>query len=125
MLEELAQSLPVELHAGVARALGERLSQQESQAFAEAREIGARNNSQSYRHMDGLGEMKASIPPAAYHHWGQREGYDIWSDKKFVKKYLQENPEVRVNTHSEKIQVGYRGDGFIPVGAGRRVKVYK
>jgi hypothetical protein len=42
-----------------------------------------------------------------------------------MSKYLQDNPEVRVNTKSEKIQVGYCGNGFFPVGTGRKVKVYK
>lgn len=125
MLEEAIQSLPGELRDGVVRALQGRLSAQQDSAFAEARAIGAENNSRSFRHVDGMGEMRASIPATAYHHWGQQEGYEVWQDKKFVKKYLQDNPEVRVNAHSERIQVGYRGDGFIPVGAGRRVKVYK
>ena len=42
-----------------------------------------------------------------------------------MRKYLQDNPDVRVNAKSGKIQVGYGGDGFIKTGVGRTVKVYK
>mgnify|MGYP003133407627 FL=1 len=124
MLEEAINSLPGDLRSRVGNALRQRVSLQLGQAFTDAKSIGAANNSKSYRHMDGLGEMRGSIPPTAYQYWEQREP-GCWSDKEFVKKYLQDNPEVRVNTRSGKIQVGYRGNGFIPVGAGRRVKVYK
>lgn len=124
MLEQAIKSLPGELAADVAGQLRERLFSQQSAAFDEAKVIGAENHARSFRRVDGLGEAKASIPPAAYHYWGQREGYEIWQDKKFMKKYLQDNPEVRVNTHG-KAQVGYTGDGFLHAGMGRQVKVYK
>ena len=124
MLEEAINSLPGDLRSRVGDALRQRVLSQCDQAFSDAKSTGASNNSKSYRHMDGLGEMRGSIPATAYQLWEQREP-GCWGDKKFVKKYLQDNPEVRVNTRSDKIQVGYRGNGFIPVGAGRRVKVYK
>lgn len=125
MLEHAINSLPGELRDAVASRLRQRVFSQQDAAFSEARANGAANHSKEYHHAEGLGQMKASIPPTAYHYWGQREGYDVWGDKKFVKKYLEDNPDVRVNTKSSKIQVGYRGDGFIPVGHGRKVKVYK
>jgi hypothetical protein len=125
MLEEAINSLPGELRDAVASRLRQRVFSQCDTAYSEARANGAANNSKEYSHVDGMGQMKASVPATAYHYWGQREGYDVWSDKKFVKRYLEDNPDVRVNSKSGKIQVGYRGDGFIPTGYGRKVKVYK
>lgn len=125
MLEQALNSLPGELRQAVAAKLRQRVLSQCDGAVSDSKVIAAENNSRTFRSMEGMGEMRASVPATAYHYWGQREGYDVWKDKKFMRKYLQDNPEVRVNTKSEKIQVGYRGDGFFPTGAGRKVKVYK
>jgi len=125
MLEHAINSLPGEVREAVAARLRQRVLSQCDKAFSDSRVIGAENNSREFRHIDGMGEMKAQIPATAYHYWGQREGYGVWQDKKFTKKYFEDNPDVKVNSKSGKIQVGYRGDGFIPVGAGRKVKVYK
>lgn len=125
MLEEAINSLPGDLRHRVGDALRQRVFSQCDTAVVDARVNGAANNSREYRHVNGMGEMKAQIPATAYHYWGQREGYQVWQDKKFMRKYLQDNPDVRVNTKSDKIQVGYGGDGFIRAGLGRTVKVYK
>ena len=125
MLEQAINSLPGELRNAVAEKLRQRVFSQCDGAVGDSKSIAAQNHSRSFRSVDGMGEMRASIPATAYHYWGQREGYGVWQDKKFMSKYLQDNPEVRVNTKSDKIQVGYRGDGFFPIGTGRKVKVYK
>jgi hypothetical protein len=125
MLEHAINSLPGELRDAVAARLRQRVLSQCDQAFTDSKAIGAENNSRAYRHVEGMGEMKASIPATAYHYWGQREGYDVWQDKKFMKKYREDNPDVKVNTVSGKTQVGYTGNGFYRVGAGRTIKVYK
>lgn len=31
-----------------------------------------------------------------YHYWGQRLGYECWSDAQFVRQFLMKNPECRV-----------------------------
>jgi hypothetical protein len=125
MLEEAINSLSGDMRHRVGDALRQRVLSQCDDAFAQSKAIASDNNSREYRHMDGMGEMRASIPATAFHYWGQREGYDVWSDKNFMRKYLQDNPEVRVNATSDKIQVGFAGDGFFKAGLGRTVKVYK
>jgi hypothetical protein len=125
MLENAITSLPAELGHQVTEILGQRLFKQQEAAFTDAKQIAQQNNDLSYRRVDGLGEMTASIPEASYHYWGNRLGYDCWADKQFKKEYLRDNPEARVKTHSDKIQVGYTNDGFFNCGAGKKVKVYK
>lgn len=125
MLEEAINSLPGDMRHRVGDALRQRVFSQCDQAERDARSNGAANNSREYRHVNGMGEMRAQIPATAYHYWGQREGYEVWQDKQFMRKYLQDNPEVRVNTKPENIQVGYAGDGFLRCGTGRQIKVYK
>ena len=125
MLENAITSLPAELGHQVTEILGQRLFKQQEAAFTDAKQIAKQNNDLSYRRVDGLGEMTASIPEASYHYWGNRLGYDCWADKQFKKEYLRDNPEARVKTHSDKTQVGYTGDGFFNCGAGKKVKVYK
>jgi len=125
MLEEAINSLPGDLRHRVGVALRQRVFSQCEAAAATATANARVNGSREYKPVEGLGQMKASIPATAYHYWGQREGYEVWSDKNFMRKYLQDNPEVRVNTKSDKIQVGFAGDGFFKSGVGRTVKVYK
>lgn len=40
---------------------------------------------------------KAVISGPDYHYWGQRLGYDCWNDPQFVREYLRDNPDSRVN----------------------------
>jgi len=49
-----------------------------------------------HKSMEGLGRIKMSIPPLAYHYWGQRLGYSCWSDRKFQDEFLRDNASVRV-----------------------------
>jgi hypothetical protein len=125
MLEHAIQSLPAELGHQVTQVLGQRLFKQQEAAFTEAKQIAAQNNGKSYKRVDGLGEMTASIPTASYHYWGNRLGYECWGDPQFKKEYLRDNPEARVKTHGDKTRVGYVGDGFICHRLGRKIKVYK
>ncbi|MAK37777.1 MAG: hypothetical protein CMC15_16575 [Flavobacteriaceae bacterium] len=76
-----------------------------------------------------LGQHKARIDPTSFHHWGKRLGYDCWNDRQFIKEYLRDNPESRVNAKSSKVQVGYGGNkplGYYdtPVGRVTFRKVY-
>lgn len=32
-----------------------------------------------------------------FHYWGQRLGYECWDDPEFVREYLRDNPDSRVN----------------------------
>ena len=125
MLEHAITSLPEGLGRQVTEILGQRLFNQQSAAFTDAKAIATNNNNLSYARTDGLGEMRGSIPAGAYHYWGNRLGYECWGDKQFMNEYLRDNPEARVKTHGSKIQVGYDSDGFIHHRPGRKVKVYK
>tara|TARA_R100000808_G_scaffold5110_1_gene15793 strand:+ start:12538 stop:12909 length:372 start_codon:yes stop_codon:yes gene_type:complete len=123
MLEAILNSLPTDVRAKAAGHLRERVFNDLNSVRGNAKAIAMDNNSAEYRHMDGLGQMTASIDSKSYHYWNAREP-GCWNDKKFVREYLRDNPEARVNTRSGKIQVGYDGDGFIRHRVGRKVKVY-
>mgnify|MGYP003108613810 FL=1 len=76
-----------------------------------------------------LGEQKARIDATSYHHWGKKIGYECWNDRQFIKEYLRDNPESRVNSKSGKVQVGYGSNKPIgyydtPVGRVTFRKVY-
>tara|TARA_R100001463_G_scaffold47620_1_gene96628 strand:+ start:28585 stop:29004 length:420 start_codon:yes stop_codon:yes gene_type:complete len=77
-----------------------------------------------------IGQHKARIEPTSYHYWGKRLGYDCWSDRKFIKEYLRDNPESRIKSKgSKKAQAGYGGKkphGYYdtPVGRVTFRKVY-
>lgn len=47
------------------------------------------------RTRDGLGQMIASIDENTYYRWIQQEGPQVFHDKKFMRKFLQDNPECR------------------------------
>lgn len=64
-----------------------------------------------------LGVMRAMIPPASYHYWGQRLGYQCWDDPQFMREYLRDVPEARVQTRGRNPMVGYTG--------GRGTKFHK
>lgn len=46
---------------------------------------------------EGNWRPKAVISGPDYHYWGQRLGYDCWNDPQFVKEYLRDNADSRVN----------------------------
>lgn len=58
------------------------------------------------RFIDGIGQVKMTITPTAYHYWGQRLGYQCWKDKQFQMEFLRDNPEVRVRSRSSKTMIG-------------------
>lgn len=46
---------------------------------------------------EGNWRPKAVINGPDYHYWGQRLGYECWDDPEFVREYLRDNPDSRVN----------------------------
>lgn len=73
-----------------------------------------------HKSVDGLGQKIASIPPTAFHFWGQKLGYDCWNDKNFMREFLRDNPECRVNSGGTKeISVGW-----VPSSSPRSRTVY-
>lgn len=54
------------------------------------------------------GEVTMVIDPTSYHYWGQRLGYECWSDAQFCREYLRDNPYARTKTVGKKLKVGWR-----------------
>jgi len=124
MFEGILNSLPGDERRMVGEHLRARVHSDLGKIQGGANQIAKDNANVEYAHVDGLGEMTASIDSRSFHYWNNREP-GCWNDKQFTKEYLRDNPEARVKTRSGKIQVGYSGDGFIHHRPGRKVKVYK
>ena len=60
-----------------------------------ARKLIGEANKQEHRPVEGLGQLRARIPIDFYQHMKFLFGPDIWQDKKFLERVLQENPEFR------------------------------
>jgi len=122
------EGLNDELAASVAGVLRGQMQREHENAYAEQARAAhmAKRETQS---VEGVGELKARINPTSYHYWGKRLGYKCWNDRQFMKEYLRDNPESRVNGVSGKVQVGYGSDRPIgyydtPVGRVTYRKVY-
>jgi hypothetical protein len=81
---------------------------EETMAFVNQRKIAAATKRIDEAFIDGIGECHMRVDLTAFWHWIIRYGRDIWNDPDFVRQYKRDNPEVRVQTHSQKIMVGYR-----------------
>ncbi len=54
------------------------------------------------RFIDGMGQVQARVPPAVFHHWGQRYGYEIWNDPGDLIAFLDRlNPGFRVKSRGK------------------------
>ncbi len=69
-----------------------------------ARKLIAETNKTGHHFTEGLGQLKARIPIDFYQHMKFMFGPDIWQDKKFLERVLQENPEFRP-TIEKKTQI--------------------
>lgn len=76
-----------------------------------ARKLIAETNKTEHQFSEGLGQLKARIPIDFYQHMKFLFGPDIWQDKKFLNRVLQENPEFKP-TVSAKTQVVMPGLPF-------------
>ena len=86
---ELAVTLEAELRRG--------WQKNRIEAAIQEKQLG-KVNEQKVRSVEGLGQKIASIPPTAYHFWGQKLGYDCWNDDAFVREFLRDNPGCRVKS---------------------------
>lgn len=59
------------------------------------------NHNMGVAKMDGLGQLKASIPARDYFRWHQAER-GCWGDKGFIKDYLNKNPNLKAQTMSKQ-----------------------
>lgn len=58
-------------------------------------------------HIEGIGQHELKVDMYAFHSYGQKYGYSIWSDKEFRREYKRDNPEVVVKHDRRKNKVGY------------------
>lgn len=72
------------------------------------------------------GEVSMMIDPYSYHYWGQRLGYQCWSDPQFKREFLRDNPEARVKSKADALTVIVKGQGGL-AGSGKKrfSKVYE
>jgi len=64
-----------------------------------------------HRAMDGLGRLRLSVNPVAFHYWGRRLGYECWRDKQFLREFERDNASVRVKqAGGTRLQVGYAAE---------------
>ena len=109
-----------ELGAAVERELRTGWHKNRVEATIQSKQI-AKVNQDRHKSVEGLGALTARIPPTAYHFWGQKLGYACWNDKAFMKEFLRDNPECRVNSGGTKeIHVGW-----VPSNPPRSSKVYE
>lgn len=66
------------------------------------------------------GECTMQVDPVFYHYWGQRLGYECWSDATFVREFKRDNPEVRVRSRVENPTIVV--DGFKGAATGAAAK---
>ena len=122
------EGLNDELAASVAGVLRGQMQREHENAYAEQARAAHMAKRETHS-VEGVGQLKARIHPTSYHYWGKRLGYKCWNDRQFMKEYLRDNPESRVNGVSGKVQVGYGSDRPIgyydtPVGRVTYRKVY-
>jgi len=66
----------------------------EKMAMKENKEMGVAK-------MEGLRQLKASIPAREYFRWHQSER-GCWGDKTFIKEFLRDNPSFKAKTMSKQ-----------------------
>tara|TARA_Y100001968_G_scaffold94323_1_gene84734 strand:- start:2368 stop:2790 length:423 start_codon:yes stop_codon:yes gene_type:complete len=122
------EGLSDEMASLVGDSLRKRLAREHDTSRVNQSEVVAREARNESR-ISGIGQHRARIESTSYHYWGKRLGYDCWNDRKFIKEYLRDNPESRVNSVSGKTQVGYGSNkplGYYDTPVGRLTyrKVY-
>lgn len=104
-IQSLSEVIPPDLRKRVEEELLHGWRKQEVGAKAEAKQLAIFGNANAARSIDGVGELKARIPSAAFHYWGVRLGYECWQDKQFLKEFVRDNPEVAVKNRMKRTMV--------------------
>lgn len=68
---------------------------------AKKREIMCGQENQHAGVMDGVGQLKATIPAREYFRWQQYKP-GCWADKQFVKEFLRDNPAFRAKAPDKR-----------------------
>jgi hypothetical protein len=69
------------------------------------REIECGKENQQGGMLEGVGQLKATIPARDYFRWQQYKP-GCWSDKQFVDEYLRDNPACRTKSPDKKVFQG-------------------
>ena len=72
------------------------------------REIECGKENQQGGMLEGVGQLKATIPARDYFRWQQYKP-GCWSDKQFVDEYLRDNPACRTKSPDKKVFQGGLG----------------
>jgi len=116
------EGLSDEMTSLVGAALRKQLAREHQNSRAN-QSNGVAREAKNESYLTSFGQHKARIESTSYHYWGKRLGYKCWSDRKFIKEYLRDNPESRVKSGgSKKVQVGYGGKkehGYYDTPRGR------
>jgi hypothetical protein len=105
LFQSLADSLPSHLRKEVERELINGWNVAKVKDAISSKQQAVFNNQNAARSIDGLGELKARIPPNSFHYWGQRLGYECWSDKQFLNDFIKHNPEVAIRNRVKRTVV--------------------
>ena len=68
---------------------------------AKKREIECGKENQHGGVMDGVGQLKGTIPAREYFRWQQFKP-GCWGDKEFVREFLRDNPSLRAKSFDKK-----------------------
>ncbi len=104
---DLVLSLPGDLSREVENELRRGWHAQAVLAAKEQLEIAQAQPARTW--VNGMGRVRLTITPAAYHYWGQRLGYKCWKDKRFLAEFERDNPEARVRSVAPRTVVRVEG----------------
>ena len=116
IIQDLAEVVPPDLRKRVQEELLRGWRMEETKAKASAKQSAVFNHANEARSIEGVGQLKARIPLAAWHYWGQRLGYECWEDKSFLDEFLRDNPETAVRNYAKRTCVNgaiFTGDGYL------------
>ena len=105
-IQDLADAIPADIRKSVEQELLHGWRMKEVNARKEAKQLAIYGNSNAASSIEGVGQLKARIPPDAFHYWGTRLGYDCWEDKQFLNDFIRDNPEVAVRNRVKRTMVG-------------------
>jgi hypothetical protein len=117
-IQDLADVIPSDIRKGVQEELLNGWRLQEVEAKKQAKQLAAFGHANEAKAIDGVGQLVARIPPAAFHYWGIRLGYECWEDKQFMSDFLKHNPEVAVRNRVKRTVVNgakglFNASGFL------------
>lgn len=96
-----------EVSHGVITELNRRTQAKAAQMYRELPAIGRHAERVRVADKEGGGEWGNRVHPVSYHYWGQRLGYECWSDAEFTREYHRDNCYCRTRNTTTHTTVGY------------------